>query len=153
MKERACSLVPGIEVRSHDRPATMRDPWSFMKVHLVEGSAAAAPMVGRPTKKAQTRGFQSRTPGHSDGFALIQGLCLRLKLKSAALEDTDPVTRSDQRYRHRYAGSSGADDADISINRRTIGEFPEIDQHGVRSARQVHKREPRFVPRPNRRYG
>ena len=65
----------------------------------------------------------------ADAGAVVQVLDIVLELQPAAFQQATLKSWPEQFHRQRDAGSTGADDADIRIDRLTIWEVSQVDEH------------------------
>ncbi len=85
-------------------------------------------MVGGAAEITQPRFRQ----GIFDGAALafIERLGIRFELQAAALDQGDVTPAVAELARQRDPGGAGADDGDVGLDHRALGQGSSVDEHG-----------------------
>ena len=121
-----------------ERPATVGDVVAPFEVLGHERPAPPVPVSRGPAQRPDPH--PAKVPGVDAGHAAFGERLRRLvALDPAALEQHDRQARSTQVQRDGHAGSAGAGDADVGLERRALIEGPGIDQHGVGGAVILHR--------------
>ena len=124
--------VEGFEVGASDRPATGVDPVTRLEGVLVPGAAEAAPAIAAAAQETAARSI-GEVIVQTDAVTPIQ-ISGRFIANLAAAFEQDAVDAGPlELERHRDAGGTGADDADLGFERLPGQLLACVDQHfGVR---------------------
>jgi hypothetical protein len=129
LAECAGLVVVGGELGAANRPAGMGNPRPALEIHLLQPPAPAAPVVGRAAEIAQASvvGLVGR---RTDGLASTELLNRGFELEGARFRQAHlDIGVTGERQRQGDAGSTGTDDAKISLQEVIRRQRPAVDQH------------------------
>ena len=105
----------------------MRQPATLLEIDFVERPAPAAPMVRAAAEKPQPRRVERGERRLDDGAA-VKRLGLGVEIHPAAFEQDDVQRRIGQRQSQRNPGGAAADDGQIRLQERALGNAAGINE-------------------------